>query len=69
MHKFKIPMVLTTLLLLLVFFPLNVISVEPTACDRAYFDCIVETGGFWFWQVACVIGWAWCVTYAEPFAR
>ena len=60
-------MAIITMLLLLVFSP-DVISEEPSACDKAFVDCLIETGGFWIWQFACVVGWAWCVTYAEPFA-
>ncbi len=65
--KLKIPLALIILSLLLILIPPDVISEEPTACDRALFDCVVESGGWWVWQFACIIGWAWCVTYVEPF--
>jgi hypothetical protein len=58
-----------TFLLMLIFFPVNGVPEDLSPCDLALMDCFCESGGAWIWQFACILGWTWCVTYAEPFAR
>ncbi|HPR89576.1 MAG TPA: hypothetical protein PL181_16280 [bacterium] len=64
----RIGLIFIVLLLIHFMVPIAALSEDPTPCDLAFVDCLVETGGWWIWQFACVIGWAWCVTYVEPYA-
>jgi hypothetical protein len=45
--------------------PNNLASEEASPCDKGLAYCMAGTCGLLIWQVACIVGWAWCVTYIE----